>query len=42
MVRVGKFEKVVRLQSGHSTFSSVLAKAVEAIVDFSNEVARKY
>ncbi|KAK0644462.1 Alpha/Beta hydrolase protein [Cercophora newfieldiana] len=37
MVQVGKFDKVVRLESGHSPFLSVPEKVVEAIVEFGNE-----
>ena len=36
MVQVGKFDKVVRLESGHSPFLSIPHRVVEAIVDFSN------
>ena len=39
MVQIGKFDKVVRLESGHSPFLSVPEKVVEAIVEFSGEVA---
>ncbi|KAK3353294.1 Alpha/Beta hydrolase protein [Lasiosphaeria hispida] len=39
MVQVGKFDKVVRLESGHSPFLSVPGKVVETIVGFCGEVS---
>ncbi|KAK4449679.1 Alpha/beta hydrolase fold-1 [Podospora aff. communis PSN243] len=39
MAQVGKFDKVVRLDSGHSPFLSVPEKVVEAIIKFSVEVS---
>ncbi|KAK0724368.1 Alpha/Beta hydrolase protein [Lasiosphaeris hirsuta] len=39
MVKVGKFDKVVRLESGHSPFLSIPGEVVEAIATFCGEVA---
>lgn len=39
MVQVGKFDRVIRLDSGHSPFLSIPEEVVEAIVSFSGEVA---
>ncbi|KAK0616863.1 Alpha/beta hydrolase fold-1 [Immersiella caudata] len=39
MTQVGKFDKVLRLESGHSPFFSVPGKVVEAIAEFSGEVS---
>lgn len=39
MARVGKFDKVVRLDSGHAPFLSVPGEMVEAIVGFCEEIS---
>jgi hypothetical protein len=39
MIRVGRFEKVVKVDSGHCPFLSMPAKVVEAIVGVCEEVA---
>ncbi|KAK4141783.1 Alpha/beta hydrolase fold-1 [Dichotomopilus funicola] len=41
MVQVGKFDKVARVQAGHSPFLSVPGEVVDVIVGFGNEVVRR-